>query len=437
MIKKFKVAGHIFSIETEIASVWDELTNYSPFEIPEGTDSIFSLKIVETLPEYEKQPYFKSQENSNEPRLDLFKCGEDFIVEMAPIGNMPAVGRLFLKSDFSEGRLSVFNDKCRRFAIDNCAMLMFAFRASTLSTIEMHASVVASEGKAYLFLAPSGTGKSTHSRMWLEAIPGTWLLNDDNPIVKVEDGEVVCYGSPWSGKTPCYKNEKVPVGAFVRISRNDSNFAVRQNIIESYASISSSTSGLRAISAMADGLHSTFESIVSKVPCFVMNCLPNHEAAVVCKAAVSGAEVCCAQGKLILPNNELIGEISKLLDEGHSVELMTKGNSMLPFIIGERDSVLLKKKDSLYPGEIVLAKVDDRYVLHRIFSIDGDSVTLMGDGNICGKEHCLKSDVCGTVLEIIKPSRRVKPGNGIIWKRLLPIRRYLLYAYRHIILPNL
>ena len=94
---------------------------------------------------------------------------------------------------------------------------MYAFRTATLGTLEMHASVIAHEGRGYLFLAKSGTGKSTQSRMWLRCIEGAKLLNDDNPAIRIADGRPLVFGTPWSGKTPCWRNLSVPVKALVRL----------------------------------------------------------------------------------------------------------------------------------------------------------------------------------------------------------------------------
>ena len=55
--------------------------------------------------------------------------------------------------------------------------------------------------------------------MWLRCIPGCDLMNDDNPVVRVIDGEAMIYGSPWSGKTPCYRQVKAPLGAITQIDR--------------------------------------------------------------------------------------------------------------------------------------------------------------------------------------------------------------------------
>ena len=162
-------------------------------------------------------------------------------------------------------------------------MVLFAFATATLGTLEMHASVVANSGKAYLFLAKSGTGKSTHSRLWLENVPGTELVNDDNPVMRVsQDGKVTVYGSPWSGKTPCYRNVSFPAGALVRIRRAPENRIERLPLVQAYASLSASCSGFRAEKSIADGLHATVASVVGSVPCFVLDCLPDAQAAIIC-----------------------------------------------------------------------------------------------------------------------------------------------------------
>jgi len=139
--------------------------------------------------------------------------------------------------------------------------------------------------------------------------------------------------------------------------------------------------------------------------------------------------------KHVLSNDILLGSVSEMLEEGREVVMTPKGSSMHPFIRGDVDSVTLKKKDKAGPGDIVLAKIGDRYIMHRIMSVEGEIVTLMGDGNVRGIERCRVGDICGTVISIIRPSgRRITPGKGRLWKALRPIRRYLLAIYRRIIL---
>lgn len=142
--------------------------------------------------------------------------------------------------------------------------------------------------------------------------------------------------------------------------------------------------------------------------------------------------------RLVVPNNILLGQASELLAKGIEVILMTKGNSMLPFIRGEVDSVRMKKMDTLSVGDVVLAEIaPGKYVLHRIILIDGDHVTLMGDGNLVGTELCLESSIVGTALEVIRPDGTKKMLNkAVLWRKLLPFRRYLLWVYRRLFLRN-
>ena len=136
-------------------------------------------------------------------------------------------------------------------------------------------------------------------------------------------------------------------------------------------------------------------------------------------------------GKVVLPNDVMLGEVSQLLHEGREVVMTPKGNSMRPFIRGQVDNVRLQRSKELKVGDIVLAYYKGRYILHRIINIEGDQVTMMGDGNLQGVEQVLKSDISGVVVEIITPEgQRRKPSSGWIWHKLLPFRKYLLKIYR-------
>ena len=141
-----------------------------------------------------------------------------------------------------------------------------------------------------------------------------------------------------------------------------------------------------------------------------------------------------------VPNAELIPAIGKLIEEGQEVIFKPKGMSMLPFIRGGRDSVLLRKADELKVGDIALAEISEgRYVLHRIETIEDEMIVLMGDGNLVGRERCRKEDVMAIAVKIIKENKEIdcqSPRHmrmAEIWKRLLPVRRYLLAIYRRII----
>ena len=142
-----------------------------------------------------------------------------------------------------------------------------------------------------------------------------------------------------------------------------------------------------------------------------------------------------------MPNDHyIVEEAIRLVEEGMSVTLPVNGNSMLPFIIGGQESVILQKPDNLKVGDVVLAWTDGyRYVVHRIISIDGNQVTLMGDGNLVGTEHCQLGDIKAIASHVVDAKGRrhelyskwrCKAAKA--WWHLRPIRRYLLAIYRRL-----
>lgn len=197
---------------------------------------------------------------------------------------------LHASSDFRNAVLYVPStgaEKLMSFALSNAMMLLYTFTTSIYDTLLVHASLVKNDDKGYMFLGRSGTGKSTHARLWLENIPGSELLNDDNPVIRVINGEVYVYGSPWSGKTPCYKNEHVPLKAVVRLSQAPYNRIVRQSPLKAYASLMPSCSCMRWDTSSIDALHKTIEKVISKVPGWYLECLPDADAARTSFEAVS------------------------------------------------------------------------------------------------------------------------------------------------------
>ncbi len=139
-------------------------------------------------------------------------------------------------------------------------------------------------------------------------------------------------------------------------------------------------------------------------------------------------------------NSEFLPEVVRMLDEGHTVTLRLRGFSMRPFLEDGRDKALLIKAVNPKKGDAVLAEVgDSHYVLHRIIRIDGDQVTLRGDGNL-GVERCTLADIKGFAIGFYRKGRtHLDRTNSLkwhvysaIWTTLYPIRRYLLAFYRRI-----
>ena len=150
--------------------------------------------------------------------------------------------------------------------------------------------------------------------------------------------------------------------------------------------------------------------------------------------------VTSSQPRRELPNDAWLGEVSQMLREGKPYAIYVKGYSMRPFIEHMRDRVFLEKHDAYDVGDAVLAQiVPGHYVLHRIIERRGNHLVLQGDGNVRGTEHCMMEDVSGLVTQYIRPNRTIPADDPQLvrrirlWRRLRPIRRYLLFIYKALV----
>lgn len=144
----------------------------------------------------------------------------------------------------------------------------------------VHSSVIVYQGKAVLFLGESGTGKSTHTRLWMNKIADAHLLNDDSPVLAIENGKPVVYGSPWSGKTPCYVARRFPLAAIVRLSQAPYNDIRSLKVPEAFAALQPSLPpALMQDEIYADLLIDIISSVLKTVPAYHLQCLPDADAA--------------------------------------------------------------------------------------------------------------------------------------------------------------
>jgi hypothetical protein len=139
-----------------------------------------------------------------------------------------------------------------------------------------------------------------------------------------------------------------------------------------------------------------------------------------------------------MTDDVIIQEAVRLVRDGVSVTFPVKGRSMLPFIFGGRESVILQKPDNLKRGHVVLAEVGPNlYVVHRIIKIEPDRITLMGDGNIRGTESCRPECVLARATHVVDAQGQRRPlesraqmAKARIWFWLRPLRRYILAVLR-------
>lgn len=195
---------------------------------------------------------------------------------------------LITDSSFTHCRCALNGDyNMRQFGLNNALMLSFAFSACRYHTVLIHASLVRHEGYGYAFTAQSGTGKSTQVSFWLRYIPQCDLMNDDNPIIRIIDGRPYIYGSPWSGKTPCYRNIKAPLGAITQIHRAPENSIEPLRPIEAFATLLPACSTMKWDEHVFDCICNTISNIISTTSIYTLHCLPNAESALLCKEAIS------------------------------------------------------------------------------------------------------------------------------------------------------
>lgn len=138
-----------------------------------------------------------------------------------------------------------------------------------------------------------------------------------------------------------------------------------------------------------------------------------------------------------MPNELFFPDVVAVLSEGKQVTIPVKGFSMLPFIRGVRDLVVLEKRESYGPYDIVLFQTGGRFVLHRILTADAETVVIQGDGVVRNTETVRPADIDGKVVRILRDGQKeVDPDSprqlrrARRWRRLRPIRRPLLLAYR-------
>ena len=246
-------------------------------------DLLFTLTVDDTLrPEQEKT------------LVRTFDTGNgDTVVYRLPDGGYQYIIRdtrnrdcclLIANKQFTDCRCALNGDwVMRSFGLNDALMLVFAFAGSYRQTMLIHASCIMLGNEAYPFIAESGTGKSTHASLWMKHIEGAHLLNDDNPVIRIlDDGQPYIYGSPWSGKTPCYRNRRARLGAVTRIERAPKNSIERQKPLQAFASLLTACSTMKWDRDIYNHLNDAITRVIETTPVYTLYCLPDEKAAQLC-----------------------------------------------------------------------------------------------------------------------------------------------------------
>lgn len=283
-MKYYKVAHHTFGIDiTQEDEFQNHLPSFQPFlcnSIPAESRLLFTLTCRREEECSQEEPLTLLDENGNDMgHWRLYETATGYRMDLSYQSNI--FHTMICSRDFRTCRVALKQDDPFRWAALNSFLMMAFSQSSTaFGTTAIHASVVMKDDKGYAFLGKSGTGKSTHSQLWLKHISGTELLNDDNPAIRImENGEIHIFGTPWSGKTDCYKNKEVKLAGIVQLKQAPYNAIKPLKGVQAYMALLKSCSSLKWNQKLYTSLGNTIETIANTTPLFYLENLPNEEAA--------------------------------------------------------------------------------------------------------------------------------------------------------------
>lgn len=256
------------------------LGNYDPFRVdalPEGTTPLFTFTGGIELSSYKRQDLLE-EKSSEGTRARIYRTeGNKLLLELTIRRQQQ---QMLIADDWRELSSDIpMDDPSLALLLNRLILIAYGAAIAPYRMLKVHASVTEVGGRALLFLGVSGTGKSTHSRLWRQLVPGARLLNDDEPIVRVEeDGSIRVYGCPWSGSTPCYRNESAEVVAFVHLYQAETNVLTRLRGRDSFDSIYSSSAFLHSDKVRHLAIFDTVADVLERIPVYRLDCRPDEGA---------------------------------------------------------------------------------------------------------------------------------------------------------------
>lgn len=286
----YKVAGFPFVVSLPAGRDADRLLpSCGAFRLaarPDDGELLFRLTAgSEPLPEA-RVARLLDETTNDLGRVRLSETSDGYRVELSYCAGGP-VHELCADRTFRTARACLrWDDRSAGAALNSLLRIVYSLAVPFRGGVSIHAAAVALGGRAWLFMGKSGTGKSTHAALWRRCFAGCELLNDDNPTVRVEKGGVYVYGTPWSGKTPCYRNLCYPLGGAVRLRQAGTNRFVRCADVEAFATLLPGCSFIRDDRAMCEALYDTLARVAESVTVGTLECRPDEEAARLCAAAL-------------------------------------------------------------------------------------------------------------------------------------------------------
>lgn len=275
MKKDYLIAGHRIRIEGNEAwmNAVTSLEGFKPFEVEVKGEPLAIFTLTDEPAPAPTEVQYESEVDQIVDRFGRYENGYLFVM------NPPVGGTLSLWKE-NGSNVVYFNGQLMPRLVRFALWIAYGLVTMPHQTVAIHTSVIEYKGRTVLFLGESGTGKSTHTRLWRENIEGAVLLNDDSPMLRIIDGKPWMFGSPWSGKTPCYKQESYPLAACVRLSQAPYNKIQRLSIPQAYAALHPSCPPDFAYDdALYDYISETIGEVLAQVPLYHLACLPDADAA--------------------------------------------------------------------------------------------------------------------------------------------------------------
>lgn len=283
----YKVAGFRFSVQLPAGQdITRLLPSFLPFRTEEAGEELFRMEAFHaSLPSDETAVVWEESVNDmGYSRLARTSDGYRVMLRYTERGTEHV-----MSADSRFTQIQVVVDWSDPYAGQVlCSLLRIAYSQAVVyhRAVSVHASVVCLAGKGFLFMGKSGTGKSTHSAWWIKTFDGCELLNDDNPTIRLTADGIQVYGTPWSGKTPCYRNLGLPLAGMVRLRQTKVNRFAKQEEVAAVVTVLPGCSVIRKDALQYDALCATLVELVGRVKTGVLECLPDSGAAKVCRAAI-------------------------------------------------------------------------------------------------------------------------------------------------------
>lgn len=286
----FRVGGFLFSLTLpQRQDVSSLLPSFSPFRCePEADEPQLFMFTTEGQPLcLTGREQMIEQSESDLGLVSLWRSEDGYVMQVRHTAGSPS-HTLHCNEDFTRMSATLhWTDPMAPSVLSSMLRMAFAQAILPHEAISLHAAAVVLSDKAYLFMGQSGTGKSTHARLWQQSFPGCRLLNDDNPMLRLHDGQVWAYGTPWSGKTPCYRTERCQVQGIVRLAQAPHNRFLPATEVDAFSLLLPGISAIgqheRYYQCMAD----TLVQVALAVRVGTLECLPDEAAARLCAASLA------------------------------------------------------------------------------------------------------------------------------------------------------